>query len=54
MITSIQRFLKDEEGATAVEYGLLVSGIAMAIAAAVYAFGGRLTQTFTRMGNLLR
>ena len=34
------RFLKDEEGASAVEYGLLVAGVAALIAVVVYILGG--------------
>jgi len=43
----IKNFFKDESGASAVEYGLLVSLIAVAIIAAVTALGNRLTGTFT-------
>lgn len=41
------RFANDESGATAVEYGLMASLIALAIIAAVTALGGRLTTIFT-------
>jgi pilus assembly protein Flp/PilA len=37
----------DERGATAVEYGLLITGIAAVIALAVYAFGGAVTGLFS-------
>jgi pilus assembly protein Flp/PilA len=37
----------DERGASAVEYGLLITGIAAVIALAVYAFGGMVTGLFT-------
>jgi len=40
------RFFKDEEGATAVEYGLMVALIAAAIAATVLALGGQLNTLF--------
>lgn len=36
-----------ERGASAVEYGLLISGIAALIAAAVFAFGGNVTGLFS-------
>lgn len=36
----------DEHGASAVEYGLLISGIAAVIALAVYAFGGGVLDLF--------
>ena len=37
----------DERGASAVEYGLLITGIAAVIALMVYAFGGMVTGLFT-------
>ncbi len=36
----------DERGATAVEYGLLITGIAAVIAIVVFAFGGVLSNIF--------
>ena len=36
---SVSRFLKDESGATAIEYGLIAAGIAIAIIAAVNGVG---------------
>ena len=35
MRTSVARFIKDESGATAIEYGLIAAGIAVAIITAV-------------------
>ena len=43
----IKNFFKDETGASAVEYGLLVSLIAVAIIVAVQALGGKLNGVFT-------
>jgi pilus assembly protein Flp/PilA len=43
----IRNFFKDESGASAVEYGLLVALIAVAIIGAVTALGGGITNTFT-------
>ena len=40
-------FLKDEEGATAVEYGLMVALIAAVIVAAVSLLGDKVKSTFT-------
>jgi pilus assembly protein Flp/PilA len=45
--------LRREEGATAVEYGLMVALIAAVIIAAVTLIGTRLTTTFTNVGNAL-
>lgn len=42
MLKGIIGFLRQEEGATAVEYGLLAALIAGAIAASVFALGGTL------------
>jgi pilus assembly protein Flp/PilA len=39
-------FFKDEEGATAVEYGIMVAAIAAIIVAAVYTLGGYVHQGF--------
>ncbi len=38
---------RDEEGASAVEYGLLVAGIAALIVAVVFLFGGMIEGVFT-------
>lgn len=39
-------YIKNENGATAIEYGLIAAGIALAISAAVYAFGDELEALF--------
>jgi len=47
--------LKDrEDGAAAVEYGLLVGLIAVAIIATVFALGGRLNAMFTAVSTALQ
>lgn len=46
-------FFKDEEGATAVEYALMVFLIAVAIIAIVTALGGRLNVVFTSVVTAL-
>ncbi len=43
MTNLVKRFLKDELGATAVEYGLVAAGISVAIIAVVQGLGARLT-----------
>jgi pilus assembly protein Flp/PilA len=45
--------VKSERGATAVEYGLLVGLIAVAIIVAVAALGGKLSGLFQRTANTL-
>jgi pilus assembly protein Flp/PilA len=47
------RFLKNESGATAIEYGLIAAGIAVAIIAAVQALGTALNGTFTTVEAVL-
>lgn len=42
----VSRFMNDESGATAIEYGLIAAGIAVAIIAAVQNLGDTLTGTF--------
>jgi pilus assembly protein Flp/PilA len=42
----IARFLKNESGATAIEYGLIAAGIAVVIIGAVQAVGTALNTTF--------
>ena len=46
-------FLKDEEGATAVEYGIMVALIAIVIIAAVALVGTRLEGVFNRVAENL-
>ncbi len=53
MIQSIAKFLRDEEGATAIEYGLIAGLIAVVIIAAVTALGGDLRTTFEAIGAAL-
>ena len=46
-------FFKDEEGATAIEYGLLAGLIAVVIIVAVTAVGGHLNNVFTFVASRL-
>jgi pilus assembly protein Flp/PilA len=46
MFKLLARFLKDEAGATAIEYGLIAAGIAVAIIAVVQGLGTNLNSTF--------
>ena len=47
------RFLRDEAGATAIEYGLIAAGISVAIIATVTGLGTKLNATFTSVNNAL-
>jgi pilus assembly protein Flp/PilA len=49
----IAKFLKDESGATAIEYGLIAAGISVAIISTVASLGTKLTNTFTSVSNAL-
>jgi pilus assembly protein Flp/PilA len=48
------RFLKDEAGATAIEYGLIAAGISIAIIVAVNGLGTNLNGMFTSINNSLK
>jgi pilus assembly protein Flp/PilA len=50
----LSRFLSDESGATAVEYGLIAAGISAAIIAVVQGIGSRLHTTFNTVGTALQ
>lgn len=52
-MTTFLAMLKDDEGATLVEYGLVVSLIAVAAIVAVGALGGNIRDTFTNIGTSL-
>jgi pilus assembly protein Flp/PilA len=47
------RFFKDEEGATAVEYGLLVALIAAVIVTIVATLGGQINTAFTKVSTAI-
>jgi pilus assembly protein Flp/PilA len=49
----ITKFLKDESGATAIEYGLIAAGISVAIIAVLQGLGSKLKSTFTSVQNAL-
>lgn len=49
----ILRFLRDDSGATAIEYGLIAAGISVAIIAVVQGLGTKLNSTFTSVQNAL-
>jgi pilus assembly protein Flp/PilA len=51
--TLMTRIRRDEEGATAIEYGLLAALVAVAIIAAVIVIGQQLDQTFQTIGGEL-
>jgi len=50
---TFQKFLADESGATAIEYGLIAAGIAIAIIAAVQGVGTQLSTNFNTIKTKL-
>jgi len=52
--TLVVRFLKEESGATAIEYGLIAAGISIAIITAVNGLGTKLKTTFSSVSTQLR
>jgi len=50
---TLAKFVKDESGATAIEYGLIAAGISVAIIAVVNNLGGKLSSTFTTISTQL-
>jgi pilus assembly protein Flp/PilA len=50
----IRRFLSDERGATAIEYGLIAAGISLAIIAAVNNLGVALKSKFASISSSLK
>ncbi len=53
LLIKARTFLQDEEGASAVEYGLLVAGIAVAIIVSVYALGTKINSMFNNVNSKL-
>jgi pilus assembly protein Flp/PilA len=47
------RFMNDESGATAIEYGLIAACISVAIIAVIQGVGTKLNSTFTNVSNAL-
>jgi pilus assembly protein Flp/PilA len=54
MMKSIKSLVVNESGATAIEYALIASLIAVAIIAAVSTVGGNVSTVFTEVGNSLK
>lgn len=48
------RFLADDRAATAIEYGLIAAGIAVAIIAVVQGLGSQLNTTFSSVSSALK
>jgi len=50
-VNKINKFLRDESGATAIEYGLIAAGIAVAILVVVQTVGTNLNGTFQKVAD---
>ena len=51
---TLVKFVKDESGATAIEYGLIAAGISVAIIAVVNTLGTKLNTAFTNVSNNIK
>jgi pilus assembly protein Flp/PilA len=54
ILATFRSFLKDESGATAIEYGLIAAGISVAIIAVVNGRGTKLKTTFSSISSQLK
>jgi pilus assembly protein Flp/PilA len=54
LISQLRAFLGDEKAATAIEYGLIAFGIAVAIIAVTQGLGSKLKATFTSVQTALK
>jgi pilus assembly protein Flp/PilA len=53
-MTMLVKFVRDESGTTAVEYGLIAAGISMSIIAVMHGLGTKLATTFTTVSPTAR
>jgi len=53
-MTMLMTFVGDESGATAIEYGLIAAGIAVAIITVVQGLGTKLSDTFTNITTAIK
>ena len=54
MMNLLKRFVKNESGAAAIEYGLIAAGIAVAIISVVQGVGANLKKTFGSVSSALK
>jgi pilus assembly protein Flp/PilA len=50
----VRRFMRDESGATAIEYGLIAAGISVAIITVVNGLGTKLNTTFSNVTSKMK
>jgi pilus assembly protein Flp/PilA len=53
-MTILKSFVRDESGATAIEYGLIAAGISVAIITVVQGLGTKLSDTFTNITTAIK
>ncbi len=53
-MTKLRNFLRNESGATAIEYGLIAACISVAIIAIIQGVGTKLNSTFTQVEQALK
>ena len=53
-MSTVRKFVRDESGATAIEYGLIAACISVAIIAVVQGVGTKLNSTFTKVETALQ
>jgi pilus assembly protein Flp/PilA len=51
---TIKRFMKDESGATAIEYGLIAALVSVAIISAATTLGNNVSSTFKKVANNIK
>lgn len=51
---SVRRFLRDESGATAIEYALIASGIAVAIATTIVSLGSNVKGLYSSVATAMQ
>jgi len=51
---AVPRAIKDEQGVTAIEYGLIAAGISLAIISVINGLGAKLNTKFTAINNSLK
>ena len=54
MKVMLKKFIADESGATAIEYGLIAAGISLAIIAVINGLGTKLNTKFTSINSSLK
>jgi pilus assembly protein Flp/PilA len=54
IFTAVQAFIADEDGVTAIEYGLIAALVGVAVAATAKALGTQINATFTNVINALK